>query len=175
MRHLRHPGTNRHVGMRQLTALDAAEEVAHMVVEPFALALLERNRLHARGVIRHLREHLPAGSVEHHRALLSEESQSLLAVVEAVVDATSMIPNDVEIFIGIGSHQGIGCLHGIIGVGQFAASRTNTSRQVCPHALQGVIQQVHAPIRHQASGIVPEETEVVVETVRVERTLRSRA
>ena len=34
---------------------------------------------------------------------------------------------------------------------------------------------MYAPVRHQASGIVPEETEIIMKAIRIERTFRSRA
>ena len=145
-----------------------------MVEQTFAFALLERNGLHPCLLAGYHRDDLPSGPIQHQGTQFAKEGQSLFPVVESVVDTAGMIPNDVEILVHVGSHQGVGCLHGVIRIGQLATTADYTGGQIGLHSFKGIVQQVYTPVGHQAAGIVPKETEIVVEAVGVEGTFRSR-
>ena len=73
MSHLRYTGTDSDIGVRKLTAFNAAQHVSHMIIKSFAFSFLERNGFHAGYVIGYDRYNFPTGPVEYHRAILSIE------------------------------------------------------------------------------------------------------
>ena len=64
------------------------------------------------------------------------------------------------------------CLRCIIRVSKLAARRHYGLRRRGTHAIQCVVDDVHAPIRHESAGIIPEPAEVEVEPVRIEGPVR---
>ncbi len=85
-----------------------------------------------------------------------------------------MIPDDIEIGISVGCHECIRCLHGIVGIAEFATGTVHVGRQSHIHSFHGIVDQVHAPVGHQPTGIIPEEAEVIVKAVLIEIALGCR-
>ena len=175
VRQFRHPCANFHIRIRTFPVFDASQHIPHMVIKPFPLAFLKRNSLHPRLFARNHRNHFPSGTIQHQGPILAKECQPLFSIIQTMIDSARMIPYNIEILIRISSHQGIRRLHRIIRISKLAPASIDPQRQSGAHPLQGIIQQMHAPIGHQPAGIIPEETEIIMETIRIKRTLRSRS
>ena len=86
------------------------------------------------------RDDFPTGAGEYQCAVFTEEGQTFFFVERTVVDTAGMIPDDIEIFVGVCSHQCIGRLHCIIGIGELATSGEYAAGQIGSHAFERIIQ-----------------------------------
>ena len=72
-----------------------------MVVQAFAFSLFEGDSFHACFFSGNDRDDFPTGAGEYQCAVFTEEGQTFFFVERTVVDTAGMIPDDIEIFVGV--------------------------------------------------------------------------
>ena len=158
------------------TVLDAFQMILYMKVQTaFSISPVKLNRLHACLAPHSFGNYLPTAAVYYQRSVFAHKSQTMSTTVGAIVNSNSMIPHNGKILEGIDSLQKVRSFACIIGITELTARCHNGLRSGYIHAIKCIIQQMHTPVCHQTTGIVPEPTEGKVETVWIKWTFGGRA
>lgn len=152
-----------------VAALDALEVILHVEVEAaLAVGALQWHGLHTRRAVHPLGYDLPAVAVDNERAVLADETEAVVAAVGAVINAYGVVPQYGEVVERIYCLERVGRLARVVGVSELAACGHDAVGGGYIHAVEGVVEQVYAPVGHQTARIVPEPAPCEVKSVGVE-------
>src|SRR5437762_8741502 len=84
------------------------------------------NGLHFILAIDFFRNYFPSSAVHDQRAVVSNKSYAVIALIRSIVDACSVFPQHVEPFKLKHGRQGIRRFFGVVRISKFASARDNT-------------------------------------------------
>src|SRR3954469_18592271 len=91
----------------------------------------------------------------------------MVTAIRATINAGSMFPLDIKSIELVNGCKRIRRFSSIIRVSEFTTGSHDGSRVFSLHTKQRIIEQMNAPVGHQATCIVPVPAEVEMKAVRV--------